>query len=89
MARFTPEDGDVLIREAQGEEHRVYILRTCPGPDQLLARSREEAVAKAIGFAKREQVRVWLDNEVDCTLLEDFRIRERVARPADPSVRCI
>jgi hypothetical protein len=74
MARFTPEDGDVVIREAQGEERCVYILRTYPGPDQLLARSREEAVAKAVGFAKREHVRVWLDNEADCTLLEDFRI---------------
>ena len=86
MDRFTPEDGDVVIREARGSERRVYTLRTCPGPDQLLVRSRDEALAKAVDFARRACVRVWLDNEVDCILLEDFSVRERVFQ-RNPFVR--
>src|SRR2546428_7019650 len=77
-ARTTPEDGDVVVREEKREGAVVYVLHTAPGADQYVLRSREEAVAQAAAFAKREYVRgAWLTNEgYDFVLLEDFRVVE-------------
>ena len=78
-ARSTPEDGDVVVREEQREGTRVYILHTAPGADQYVLRSREDAIAQAVTFAKRERVRAWLTDEgYDFMLLEDSRIVESV-----------
>jgi hypothetical protein len=78
-ARSVPEDGDMVVREEQREGRRVYVLHTAPGPDQYVLRSREEAVAQALTFAKREQVRAWLTDEgYDFVLLEDFRVVKSV-----------
>ena len=78
-ARSTPEDGDIVIREERRDCGVVYVLHTAPGADQYLLRSREEAVAQAVIFAKRHQVRVWLTDEgYDFRLLEDFRSVESV-----------
>lgn len=72
--RTTPEDGDVVIREEQREGSLIYVLHRAPGPDQYLLRTREEALAHAIRFAKRQDVRAWLTDEgYDFVLLEDFR----------------
>jgi hypothetical protein len=43
----------------------VYILRTAPGADQYLLRTREEAVAQAVTFAERDGVQAWLVDESD------------------------
>jgi LPS sulfotransferase NodH len=78
-ARSTPEDGDVVIREEVRDRRVVYVLHTAPGADQYLLRSREDAVAQAVIWAKRQQVRVWLTDEgYDFRLLEDFRVAASV-----------
>ncbi len=79
VARTTPEDGDIVVREEKREGRLVYVLHTAPGADQYLLRSGEEAVAQAVTFAKREGVRAWLtDAGYDFVLLEDFRVVESV-----------
>ena len=78
-ARLAPEDGDIVVREEQREGVLIYVLHTAPGADQYLLRTREEAVAQAVTFARREQVRAWLTDEgYDFVLLEDFRAVESV-----------
>ena len=80
-ARSTPEDGDIVIREEVRDRRvvYVYVLHTAPGADQYLLRSREEAIAQAVIWAKRQQVRVWLTDEgYDFRLLEDFRVARSV-----------
>ena len=79
VARTTPEDGDIVIRQEKRKGRFVYVLHTAPGADQYLLRSREEAVTQAVTFAKRECVRAWLTDEgYDFALLEDFRVVESV-----------
>jgi LPS sulfotransferase NodH len=76
-ARSTPEDGDVVIREEQRDGKGVYVLHTAPGVDQYVLRSREDAIAQAVTFARRQQVRAWVtDGDYDFALLEDFRVLE-------------
>ena len=78
-ARLAPEDGDIVVREEQRKGVLIYALHTSPGADQYLLRTREEAVAQAVTFARREQVRAWLTDEgYDFVLLEDFRAVESV-----------
>ena len=77
--RTTPENNDIVVQEEKWEGKRVYVLHIAPGADQCVLRTREEAVAQAVAFAKREHVRAWLTDEgYDFTLLEDFRVLESV-----------
>jgi hypothetical protein len=79
MARSTPEDGDIVVREEQRDSKVVYILHTAPGADQYVLRSREDAIKQAVTCAKRQSVRAWLTDEgYDFVLLEDFRVVESV-----------
>jgi hypothetical protein len=79
VPRLAPEDGDVVVRQQRLEETLVYVLHTAPGVGQYVLRSREEAVAHAVTFAKRESVRALLTAEADeFALLEDFRDGESV-----------
>jgi hypothetical protein len=63
--RITPENGDVVIQQEQRDGQQVYVLRTVPGRDQYLLRSRQEAVAKAAAYAKRQCVRAWFSDGRD------------------------
>src|SRR5271167_2594766 len=75
VTRSTPQDGDIVIREDTRRGKPIYVLYTAPGADQYALRSREEAVAQALTFAKREQVRVWqTEGDYDFKLIEDFRV---------------
>ena len=72
--RTSPKDGDVVIRQENREGTVVYILRTAAGADQFLLRTREEAVAQAVTFAKRQGVRAWLSGHSgDCVPLDTER----------------
>jgi hypothetical protein len=72
--RFTPEDGDIVIREERRDGMPLYILPAVPGVNQSVLPVREEAVAQALRRAASLQVRVWLaDGPGDFTLIEDFR----------------
>jgi hypothetical protein len=78
-ARSTPGDGDIVIREEVRDRRVAYVLHTAPGADQYLLHSREDAIAHAVIWAKRQQVRVWLTDEgYDFRLLEDFRVAASV-----------
>jgi hypothetical protein len=77
--RTIPEDGDIVVREEKREGTLVYALHTAPREDQHLLRTREEGVAQALAFAKRQFVRAWLTDEgYDFVLLDDFRVVESV-----------
>ncbi|RPI51592.1 MAG: hypothetical protein EHM55_18545 [Acidobacteria bacterium] len=75
LTHATPEDGDIVIRQDKREGQVIYVLLTTPGADQYLLRTREEAVAQAERFARRQGVRAWFrDERAACVLLNDFRI---------------
>ncbi len=75
IARTTPADGDIVVREETRDGALVYVLHTAPGADRHLLRSRREAVVHALASAKRESVRAWRTDEgFDFALLEDFRV---------------
>jgi len=79
VARLAPEDGDIVVGEEKRGGALIDLLHTAFGADQYLLRTREEAVAQAVTFARREQVRAWLTDEgYDFALLEDFRAVESV-----------
>lgn len=79
LANTTPEDGDIVVRQETREGMDVYVLHTARGPDQYLLRAREEAVAQAVTFAKRQGVRAWLYGEsYGFVLLNDSRVVEAV-----------
>jgi hypothetical protein len=79
LARTTPEDGDIVVRQETREGRDVYVLHTAPGADQYLLRTRDEAVGQAVTFAKRQGVRAWLCGETsDFVLLNDSRVVESV-----------
>jgi hypothetical protein len=79
LAHATPKAGDIVVREETREGRVVYVLHTAPGADQYLLRTREEAVAQAVTFAKRQGVRAWLSGETyDGVLLHDLRVVESV-----------
>jgi len=61
----TPDDGDIVVREEGLEGTVVCVLHTVPRADQHLLRSREEAVSKALAFAKRRHVCAWFANGDD------------------------
>ena len=77
LAKTTPEDEDIVVRQEMREGMDVYVLHTARGPDQYLLRTREEAVAQAVTFAKRQGVRAWLCGETrDFVLLNDSRVAQ-------------
>ena len=77
VARSTPGNGDLVVREETRDGTLVYVLCTAPDADQYLVRTRDQAIAQARVFAKRQHVRAWLTDERDAVvLLEDFRVVE-------------
>lgn len=78
-ARTSPENGDILVRRETRDGVVVYVLRTAPGTDQYLLRTRTEAVVQAVTFADRQGVRAWLIDESDrCVPLTHGRLAEAV-----------
>lgn len=74
MPTHTAAEGDVVVRREERAGLGVYVLSTASGPGQVLLRSREDAVAQAVTFARWQHVRAWLaDDDSDFTLLQDFR----------------
>jgi hypothetical protein len=70
LARSAPQNGDIVVRQEKREGTLVYVLHTAPGPDQYLLNTREEAVARALTFAKGASVRAWFaGGESDAVLL--------------------
>jgi hypothetical protein len=62
-----------VINQERQDGRAVFILGTAPGPDQIVVRSRRDALAQAKALARRERVRVWLtENGHEFSLLHDF-----------------
>ena len=69
MGTIHPDKDDVVVRQRRGNPHVIYLLGTSTTPDQFSLRTREEAVAQAVAFAKRQGVRAWFDNGDNTFLL--------------------
>jgi thiamine monophosphate kinase len=84
-----PNQDDVVIRQKRSNSSIVYLLGTLAAPDQLSFRLRDDAMSKAIAYAKHQHVRAWFANgDDDFVLLGTFReehatdIKSDVARRA-------
>jgi len=74
-----PDKDDVVIRQERGTPPTLYLLGTSSAPDQFMIRTRDDAVSKALAFAKHAHVRAWFaEGHDDFVLLEDFRGMEPV-----------
>ena len=81
IARTTPEDGDIVVREEIRGATPVYVLHIAPGADQYEFHRRDAAIAQGVVLAERHQVRVWLTDEgYDFVLLENCRVLAPVSR---------
>ena len=68
-----PDKNDVVIRQKHGNPSTVYLLGTPSSPDQFTLRTRDEAVAQALTYAKRQHVRAWFaKGDDDFVLLGTF-----------------
>ena len=66
-----------MVRPETRDGMVVYILRTAPGTDQYLLRTREDAVVQALTFAERQGVQAWLiDGNDHCVPLTNGRMAE-------------
>ncbi len=71
---LTPARNDVVVRRKRGGGSEMYVIRTSAGPDQLLMRDREAAIAHALAFAEFAQLCAWFsDDGVGPVLLGNFR----------------
>jgi hypothetical protein len=53
-----PDYGDVVGRTEMRGATRVCVMRTASGVDQILHRTREDAIAQAVAFATEPDQRV-------------------------------
>ena len=65
--------GDIVVRQETRQQRCIYILRIDPGEDQLCFWTRDEAVAQAVAFAKRQHARAWFSDRDHVVLLGSFR----------------
>jgi hypothetical protein len=69
-----PIKDDVVIWQKHGNLSTVFLLGTPAAPDQFILRTRDEAVSKALAYAKHQHVRAWFANGNDTfVLLGTFR----------------
>jgi hypothetical protein len=69
-----PAEDDVVVRRKGSNAGALFVLGTPPAPDQFTLRTRDEAVAQALAFAKRQLVCAWFTNGADeVVLLGTFR----------------
>jgi len=54
-----PEAGDVLINRLR-RPAATYALSVMPGPSQIVCGTYDEALARAMRFAKKKHVDVWV-----------------------------
>jgi len=79
-----PDKNDVVIRQRHGNPSIVFVLGTPSTPDQVILRTRAEAVSHALAYARRQQVRAWFaKGDDDFVLLGTCR--EEHTQPARSS----
>lgn len=73
---MVPAGTDVVVRQKSGDAAPVYLVGTSSSPDQLILRTRDDAVAHALAFAKLEHVRAWFADGGDAFVLLSTFARE-------------
>jgi hypothetical protein len=76
-----PKPDDVVVRKMHESPASGYLLGTPSAPDQSSLPTREEAVARAVGYATFAGVRAWLANGNDSFELLST-VREETEAPA-------
>jgi hypothetical protein len=72
--RTNPDNDDVIVRKKSGNPSVFYLVGAPSAPDQFFLRIRDEAVSKALAYAKHRQVRAWFhDGAGEFVLLGTFR----------------
>ena len=72
-----PDSNDVVVQPETGNP-TTYVLGTFSGPEQFRFRTRDEAVSRAMAFAKHQHVRAWFAGGDDTfVLLGAFRTNEK------------
>lgn len=74
--RAIPAAGDIVMdvyaRPGGADQALVYVQDSATAVDQYRLRTREEAVAFALHYARRRQVRAWLtDNWFDFKVIDE------------------
>ena len=81
-----PDNNDVVIHRKNGNASGDYVVGTLAAPDQFTLRTRDQAIAHAITFARRQQLRAWMvKGEDDYVLLGSFVPVARSARECKTS----
>ena len=79
-----PQSGDIIVRQEHRDDGVVYVLHTASRPDQMVVRSRDEAVAQALAIAARQRRRAWFTNDArEFTPLDD-RVGAPTVDPPPP-----
>jgi hypothetical protein len=80
-----PEDVDVFVRERPGHPAPDYLIGTTGVAAGVVVKSRNEAISKALEFARNAHVQAWIDrSEDEPLLLGSFRDSERETRSQTP-----
>ncbi len=68
-----PGADDVVVRHRPGDPSTVHLLGTASAPDQVTHRTRDEAISRAVAYARHQHVRAWLaTGDDEFVLLEDL-----------------
>ena len=62
LAKSLPADGEAVVRRECRDSKFVYVLYGARGPDHYVLHTREESLAQALTFARRQGVRAWFTN---------------------------
>lgn len=69
-----PDNDDVVIRPKRSNPSTVYLLGTPSAPDQIIVRTRDEAISQAVAYARHQHVRAWFaTGDEEIVLLGTFR----------------
>jgi hypothetical protein len=70
---LSSDSDDVIVTIKRGNSSTVFVLGTSVTPDQFIVRTHDEAVSRAISYAKRQGVRAWFAGDDGFVLLGTFR----------------
>jgi hypothetical protein len=73
-ARFDPQSGDVIVREAHHDGKSRYLLSTVGFASQIFIVDYEQAKRHALAYAESQNARAWVAvNDTDPVLLTRSR----------------
>lgn len=76
-----PDKDDVVVRQRGDGLSAVFLLGTPVTADQFMVRTRDEAVAQALAYARQHHVRAWfVKGDDDFVLLGRFQAEHAANR---------